>query len=79
MATNDGARRRSQKYPDELRERAVRMVQEVRRETGEHGTEHAAVPVPDAVGCDSGDDESGLPPDCRSDHTEMATRPITLW
>lgn len=38
MATNSGARRRSQKYPDELRERAVRMVQEVRRETGEtHG------------------------------------------
>jgi len=38
MATNSGARRRPQKYPDELRERAVRMVQEVRRETGEtHG------------------------------------------
>jgi transposase len=38
MATS-GARRRSQKYPDELRERAVRMVLEVRRETGErHGT-----------------------------------------
>ena len=38
MATNSGARRRSQKYPDELRERAVRMVEEVRRETGEtHG------------------------------------------
>ena len=38
MATTGGARRRSQKYPDELRERAVRMVQEVRRETGEtHG------------------------------------------
>ncbi len=31
-------RRRPQKYPDELRERAVRMVQEIRRETGEsHG------------------------------------------
>ena len=31
-------RRRSQKYPDELRERAVRMVLEVRGETGEkHG------------------------------------------
>lgn len=38
MATNSGARRRSQKYPDELRERAVRMVPEVRSETGEsHG------------------------------------------
>ena len=34
MATT-GARRRPQKYPDELRERAVRMVLEVRRETGE--------------------------------------------
>ncbi|SRR6266851_724440 len=34
-----GARRRPQKYPNELRERAVRMVLEVRRETGErHGT-----------------------------------------
>jgi transposase len=30
-----GARRRPQKYPDELRERAVRMVFEIRRETGE--------------------------------------------
>jgi len=38
MATTSGARRKSQKYPDELRERAVRMVQEIRRETGEsHG------------------------------------------
>ena len=38
MATKSGARRRPQKYPDELRERAVRMVQEIRRETGEsHG------------------------------------------
>ena len=38
MATNSGARRRPQKYPDELRERAVRMVQEIRRESGEsHG------------------------------------------
>ena len=38
MATNSGARRRPQKYPDEMRERAVRMVQEIRRETGEsHG------------------------------------------
>jgi transposase len=38
MATTGGARRRPQKYPDELRERAVRMVQEIRRETGEsHG------------------------------------------
>jgi len=35
MATTSGARRRPQKYPDELRERAVRMVLEVRRETGE--------------------------------------------
>jgi len=33
-----GERRRPQKYPDELRERAVRMVMEVRAETGErHG------------------------------------------
>jgi transposase len=37
MATT-GERRRSQKYQDELRERAVRMVMEVRAETGEkHG------------------------------------------
>jgi transposase-like protein len=37
MATT-GARRRRKKYPDELRERAVRMVFEIRRETGEsHG------------------------------------------
>jgi transposase-like protein len=37
MATT-GARRRPQKYPDELRERAVRMVFEIRDETGEsHG------------------------------------------
>jgi transposase-like protein len=35
MATTGGARRKRQKYPDEFRERAVRMVQEVRRETGE--------------------------------------------
>ncbi len=36
--TSTGARGRRQKYPDELRERAVRMVQEVRAETGErHG------------------------------------------
>jgi transposase-like protein len=34
MATTSGARRRSQKYPDELRERAVRMVLEIYRETG---------------------------------------------
>ena len=34
MATS-GARRRPLKYPEELRERAVRMVLEVRRETGE--------------------------------------------
>ena len=33
-----GGRRRPQKYPDELRERAVKMVLEVRRHTGEkHG------------------------------------------
>jgi transposase-like protein len=38
MASTSGGRRRPQKYPDELRERAVRMVQEIRRETGEsHG------------------------------------------
>lgn len=37
MATG-GTRRRPQKYPEELRERAVRMVLEVRAETGErHG------------------------------------------
>ena len=37
MATT-GARRRPQKYPDELRERAVRMVLEIRERTGErHG------------------------------------------
>ncbi len=33
--TISGVRRRPQKYPDELRERAVRMVLEIRRETGE--------------------------------------------
>jgi transposase len=37
MASSDG-RRQPHKYPDELRERAVRMVLEVRRETGQaHG------------------------------------------
>lgn len=37
MATTR-ARRKPQKYPDELRERAVRMVLEVREQTGEkHG------------------------------------------
>lgn len=35
MATS-GARRRPQKYPDELRERAVRMVLEIRQEPGDH-------------------------------------------
>jgi transposase len=36
--TSTGSRRKPQKYPDELRERAVRMVLEIRRETGErHG------------------------------------------
>ena len=36
--SSSGARRRPQKYPQELRERAVRMVLEVRAETGEkHG------------------------------------------
>ncbi|MGH9154813.1 MAG: transposase [Acidimicrobiales bacterium] len=33
-----GERRRPQKYPEELRERAVRMVFEIRKDTGEkHG------------------------------------------
>jgi transposase len=33
-----GQRRRPQKYPEELRERAVRMVLEIRQQTGErHG------------------------------------------
>ena len=32
--TSTGARRRPQKYPDEVRERAVRMVFEVREQTG---------------------------------------------
>ena len=36
--TSGAARRRPRKYPDELRERAVRMVLEARRESGEkHG------------------------------------------
>ena len=36
--TTGGGRRRPQKYPDELRQRAVRMVLEVQAETGEkHG------------------------------------------
>ena len=35
MASTSGGRRRPRKYPDELRERAVRRVQEVRREGGE--------------------------------------------
>ncbi len=35
---SSGERSRPQKYPDEMRERAVRMVLEVRRESGEkHG------------------------------------------
>ena len=34
MATS-GARRRPQKYPDEMRERAVRMVLEIRQESGD--------------------------------------------
>ena len=38
MATTSGARRRPPKYPDKPRERAVRMVQKIRRESGEsHG------------------------------------------
>jgi transposase len=38
MATKKGARQRPREYPDELRERAVRMVQEIRRDSGEsHG------------------------------------------
>jgi len=38
MASNSGGRQKPQKYPDELRERAVRMVLEIRRETGtSHG------------------------------------------
>ena len=39
MATT-GARRRPRKYPDELRERAVRMVAEI---AGEHESEWAAM------------------------------------
>ena len=35
MAINRGGRRRSHNYPDELRERAVRMVAKTRRENGE--------------------------------------------
>lgn len=36
--TKTGERRRPQKYPEELRERAVRMVLEIRKDTGEkHG------------------------------------------
>lgn len=41
--TGTGKRRRSQKYPDELRERAVRMVLEIRQQTGER---HGAVSTP---------------------------------
>jgi len=38
MATKSGTRSKPPKYPDELRERAVRMVLEIRRETGvSHG------------------------------------------
>jgi transposase len=38
MATKKSARSVPREYPDELRERAVRMVQEIRRDTGEsHG------------------------------------------
>lgn len=39
--TTSGGRRRPQKYPVELRERAVRMVLEVQAESGE---KHGAVP-----------------------------------
>ena len=38
--TSSGGRRRPQKYPEELREREVRMVLEVQASTGE---KHAAV------------------------------------
>jgi len=41
MATASVGRRRSQKYPEELRDRAVRMVLDVRAETGE---KHGAIP-----------------------------------
>ena len=38
MATKSGVRSKPPKYPDELRERAVWMVLEIRRETGvSHG------------------------------------------
>jgi len=38
MGSTNGQRRRPQKYPEELRERAVRMVFEVREQSGEkHG------------------------------------------
>lgn len=38
MASNSGGPKRLQKYPVELRERAVRMVLEIRREIGQsHG------------------------------------------
>src|SRR3989304_5284002 len=45
--TSTGARRKPQKYPDELRERAVRMVLEIRHETGEkHGAVTRVAPPP---------------------------------
>ena len=52
MATT-GARRRPQKYPDELRERAVRMVLEIRRETDEKHTTITRVARELGVGAES--------------------------
>lgn len=40
MATKSGARRKPQRYPVEMRERSVRMVREICRETG---TSHGVV------------------------------------
>lgn len=46
MATTGSAPRRPQKHPDDLRERAVPMVQEIRRETkGTHGVISRRAPV----------------------------------
>ena len=49
MATS-GGRRTPQKYPEELRERVVRMVLEVRRETDEARARLERTPRPEPVG-----------------------------
>jgi transposase len=48
-----GERRRPQRYPDELRERAVRMVLEIRAQTGERHGAVTRVAKELSIGCES--------------------------